>query len=65
MNELAKEDKKISEGKERIYEKCIPYYDEKYAAAFGERYWKLRGLWFGSRCTVKKSVLWVIYLGIL
>lgn len=51
------QDKKICEEKQQIYEKCIPYYNEKYAATFGVRDWNVRGLWFGSRGTVGDSVL--------
>jgi len=50
------EDDKVRNEKEEIYAKCIPYYDEKYAATFGKCKWKVRGLWFGSRGTVGKSV---------
>ena len=53
----ANQDQSIQEEKESIYSKCIPFYKEKYTEAFGERDWKVRGLWFGSRGTFGKSVL--------
>ena len=51
------QDKNISNEKEDIYKKCIPFYEEKYASTFGKRDWVVRGLWFGSRGTVGESVL--------
>jgi len=51
------QDAKICKEKKTIYEKCIPYYDAKYAPNFGKRDWNVRGLWFGSRGTVGESVV--------
>lgn len=51
------QDKSIRDEKNDIYSKCIPFYEEKYRDSFGERSWKVRGLWFGSRGTFGNSVL--------
>ncbi len=51
------QDQNVSQEKRSIYEKCIPFYDEKYASEFGKRTWSVRGLWFGSRGTFGRSVL--------
>lgn len=51
------QDSKIQSEKREIYEKCIPFYKEKYSASFGKLKWSVRGLWFGSRGTVGKSVI--------
>lgn len=51
------QDSKVQTEKKLIYEKCIPFYQEKYGETFGKRNWSVRGLWFGSRGSVGKSVL--------
>ena len=51
------QDKKIREEKREIYEKCVPFYAEKYMASFGIRNWSVIGLWFGSRGCFGESVL--------
>jgi len=51
------QDEKIIAEKREIYEKCIPFYAERYRNSFGERNWSVRGLWFGSRGCVGKSVI--------
>ena len=39
----------ICKEKREIYEKCIPFLNEKYAPKFGVRKWSVHDLWFGSR----------------
>jgi len=51
------QDSKIVEEKSSIYEKCIPFYKEKYANSFEIQDWFVRGLWFGRRGTFAESVL--------
>src|ERR1700755_1673066 len=51
------QDSKIVEEKSSIYEKCIPFYKEKYANSFEIQEWFVRGLWFGRRGTFGESVL--------
>lgn len=51
------QDKMICKEKADIYEKCIPFLNEKYATKFGIREWTVHGLWFGSRGTVGDSVM--------
>ena len=56
-NNDPEQDDKICNEKLMIYEKCISYYKDKYTLEFGQREWLVRGLWFGSRGTVGKSVI--------
>ena len=51
------QDSKIVEEKSSIYEKCIPFYKEKYANSFEIQDWCVRRLWFGRRGTFGESVL--------
>ena len=51
------QDDEICKEKREIYEKCIPFLNEKYAPKFGVRKWSVHGLWFGSRGTVGDSVM--------
>lgn len=51
------QDSKVQVEKNEIYEKCIPFYEEKNSASFGKRKWSVRELWFGSRGNVETSVL--------
>ncbi len=51
------QDSTIQMEKKTIYEKCIPFYEEKYSAAYGKRNWSVRGLWLGGRGTVGKSAI--------
>lgn len=37
------QDTKIHQEKREIYEKCVPFYAEKYVASFGERNWSVKG----------------------
>lgn len=48
------QDSEIVDEKTAIYEKCIPFYKEKYANAFEIQEWYVRGLWFGRRLIVNK-----------
>ena len=50
------QDEEVQKEKAEIYEKCIPFYEEKYANEFGKRKWSVRGLWFGSRGSFGASV---------
>lgn len=51
------QDDEIQKEKAEIYEKCIPFYEEKYANEFGIRQWAVRGMWFGSRGSFGNSVM--------
>lgn len=51
------QDETIDIEKKQIYEKCIPFYSEKYLQSYGVRNWSVYGLWFGSRGCIGKSVL--------
>lgn len=52
-----KQDEKICKEKREIYEKCIEFLKEKYTAKYGIRWWKVIGLWVGSRGAAGSSVL--------
>ena len=51
------QDQKIHQEKKEIYEKCIPFYSEKYLSSYGVRNWIVQGLWFGSRGCLGRSVI--------
>lgn len=51
------QDKMVQEEKKSIYEKCIPFYNEKYVPKFGPRSWTVHGLFFGGRGSYGKSVI--------
>lgn len=50
------QDKAIREEKATIYNKCIPFYKEKYSS-LGNRDWTVNGLFFGGRGSYGKSVI--------
>ena len=50
------QDKDICEEKTAIYNKCIPFYSEKYSS-FGPREWTVKGLFFGRRGSYGESVI--------
>ena len=50
------QDEQINLEKVSIYERCIPYYKQKFKE-YGNREWSVIGLWFGSRGTVSSSVI--------
>lgn len=56
-NNDTNQDDVITKEKREIYEKCIPFYAERYRETFGERNWSVRGLWFGSRGCIGNSVI--------
>src|SRR6202012_3283413 len=51
------QDQAVKEEKASIYEKCIPFYSEKYSSTFGDRNWTVHGLFFGGRGCYGKSVI--------
>ena len=55
-NDVNQEQTVIDE-KRRIYEQCIPYYKEKYTQKYGDREWRVIGLWFGARGSVGDEVI--------
>lgn len=51
------QDEGVQKEKKHIYESCIPFCREKFLKQYGEREWKVFGLWFGSRGTISDSVI--------
>ena len=51
------QDSKVVNEKRSIYEKCIPFYKEKYKDTYNYNDWTVIGLWFGSRGSFGNSVL--------
>ncbi|XP_073976443.1 uncharacterized protein [Rhodnius prolixus] len=45
---------KVDIEKKGIYEKCIPFFKEKFREEFGEREYRVMGLWFGARGTLPR-----------
>ena len=43
--------------KRRIYEPCIPFLKQRFAAAFGNREYEVIGLWMGARGTISKNMV--------
>ena len=55
-NNLDDQDEIIVREKAGIYESCIPDCITKYSS-YGHKNWSVKGLWFGARGTVGKSVI--------